>query len=186
MLGIRKGPDSFKDKTMILNLMKTIRECFRLFGLLKEIKCKECGDDNVYADPNMPDGTYVCRSCRDRLGVSESPPVAAKSGPGPFYLEDARYIIENLSDTSVHSPGFEQSFDELLEWFTSLNVDPTLVEGLKSEVTIMRTSGKKRSRWSARFGGSSSNEEALQEALYMLEIIYGGDPELEQYRSTND
>jgi DNA-directed RNA polymerase subunit RPC12/RpoP len=48
-------------------------------SLLLEMKCAKCGDDNVYAEQNQPDGSYVCRDCRNRFGLSTSTPTKAPS-----------------------------------------------------------------------------------------------------------
>jgi hypothetical protein len=82
-------------KTTLGRLKRLIRETT---GLLTEIRCAGCGDENEYAEPNQPDGKYICRSCRQAgRGKSDPYPPSAPTKPsvqpppdaGPYkVLED--------------------------------------------------------------------------------------------------
>lgn len=57
-------------KATVGSIRCLIREATGL--LLSEVRCRECNDDNEYAEPNQSDGSFVCRKCRDLLGIKTS------------------------------------------------------------------------------------------------------------------
>lgn len=53
--------------------------------LLTEVRCKECNDENEYAEPNQADGSYVCRKCRDLLGIKVASAPKLKPDQDPAF-----------------------------------------------------------------------------------------------------
>jgi hypothetical protein len=89
-------------KISIGTLRRIIAEC----TLLTEINCSKCGDDNVYAEPNQPNGSFVCRQCRDIHGIKEQPPVINKTQSSVASGSSVKvYHINNENDAKKYSQG---------------------------------------------------------------------------------
>lgn len=64
---------------------------------LLELRCDVCNDPNPQAEPNTPDGKYVCRSCRDLNGIRVQAPIRVTDDrlQCPYCDKDLSY---NLGD----------------------------------------------------------------------------------------
>jgi uncharacterized protein YbaR (Trm112 family) len=67
-------------KISLGSLRRLISESLGIKPLM-EMWCAKCKhENNPHAEPNRPDGSFVCRRCRQMFGIKEEPPAALVQG----------------------------------------------------------------------------------------------------------